>query len=63
MTFAFLSYRKQAVEVVRRRLYGQGADRLQEDGFDVDSIHVYCTDPDDKLCKSWKRVKELSISH
>ncbi len=53
--------RKQAVELIKRRLDGQGTDKLQADGFDVDSIHVYITDPEDKLCKSWKRVKESTI--
>ena len=54
--------RKQAVEVVRRRLESKGADMLQADGFDVHSIHVYRTDPEDKLCKTWKRIKELELT-
>lgn len=54
--------RKQAVEVVRSRLESKGADMLQADGFDVHSIHVYRTDPEDKLCKTWKRIKELELT-
>lgn len=52
--------RKQAVEVVKRRLHGQ--DKLEDGGFDVNSIHVYQTDPEDKLCKTWKRVTELPLT-
>jgi len=54
--------RKQAVEVVKRRLNEDSVDRLQDTGFNVDSIHVYITNPDDKLCKTWKRIKELPIT-
>jgi len=58
----FLSCRKQAVEVVKRRLDEDSVDKLQDTGFNVDSIHVYITNPDDKLCKTWKRIKELPIT-
>lgn len=53
--------RKQAVEVCKRR---QADDaRLQADGFDIQSLHVYETDPLDKGCKSWKLVKEVPFAH
>lgn len=52
--------RKQAVEVVKRRL--DGTNQLEADGFDVTSIHVYETDPEDKLCKSWKHVQEIFLA-
>ncbi|DBA86322.1 TPA: hypothetical protein ACH3X2_005557 [Trebouxia sp. C0005] len=54
--------RKQAVTVVKKRLDEHSVDKLPDTGFDVDSIHVYTTDPDDKLCKTWKRIKELPIT-
>ncbi|DBA77639.1 TPA: hypothetical protein ACH3X1_009437 [Trebouxia sp. C0004] len=54
--------RKQALEVVKKRLNGHSVVKLQDNGFDVDSIHVYITNPDDKLCKTWKRIQELPIS-
>ena len=50
------------MEVVKRRLNEDSVDRLQDTGFNVDSIHVYITNPDDKLCKTWKRIKELPIT-
>lgn len=52
--------RKQAVDDIKQRL--QGADELQAGSFDVKSIHVYLTDPQDKLCKTWKRVEELPLT-
>lgn len=58
----FLLCRKQAVTVVKKRLDEHSVDKLPDTGFDVDSIHVYTTDPDDKLCKTWKRIKELPIT-
>ncbi len=60
--YEFLFCRKQAVEVVKRRLDEHSVDKLQDTGFNVDSIHVYITNPDDKLCKTWKRIKELPIT-
>ncbi|KAL3143974.1 hypothetical protein ABBQ32_003784 [Trebouxia sp. C0010 RCD-2024] len=52
--------RMEAVEDIEQWL--QGAVELQAGGFDVKSIHVYETDPQDKLCKTWKRIKELPLT-
>ena len=49
----------EAVQDVKQRLQG---DELQAGGFDVESIHVYATDPEDKLCKTWRRVEELPLT-
>ena len=52
--------RSQAVDVTKQR---QASDpRLEKAGFDVRSLHVYETDPQDKSCKTWKLVKEVPFA-
>lgn len=49
--------RKQAVQVTKQRRADNS--RLQAEGFEVNSLHVYETDPKDKSCKTWKHIQEV----